>query len=487
MAYGILISSSNYSGQTGTITYYPDTGGTVNIGAQIIPYTFTTDYYYGSYVIYFSGNGKTCYTFMDNPSNNFLLQENFGELLQEDNSNIELEGIIGIELTGEYSPGSVNILYKAVANSVIQGDVEISFTDTLLTLSGSPFVINGSVTINSGSTSGTSYYSVAGNYNNLSKVANFSDITYSASGVSYIVDVSTSSEFDVTPTPTISITPSSTPSVSITPSISISPTPSATLNISVESFTSIGTTTWIAPVGVTSIDYLVVGGGGGGGNGYDSGGGGGGAGGMVLTGTMSVVPGNSYTVTVGSGGIGGADTRANNNGTTGGNSVFDTITALGGIYGGGSRTNNPGPAGVGVGIGGAAQISDTTAARGGNGGGGGGAGGGGGGATGAGTTRISASSAGIGGAGLSSTITGVAVTYGAGGNGGTANVNNNNGASGVANTGKGGGAGSATGSNSGGGGNGGSGVVVLRYNSIPPSASVTPSVTQSITPTPSIS
>ena len=496
MSYGILISSSNYSGQIGTITYYPDTGGTVNIGAQIMPYTFTTDYYYGSYEIYFSGNGKTCYAFMDNPSNNFLLQENFGELLQEDNSNIELEGIIGVELTGEYSPGSVNVLYKAVANSVVQSDLEISFTDTLLTLSGSPFVINGSVIINSGSTSGTSYYSVVGNYNNLSKVGNFSDITYSASGISYVVDVSTNSEFDVTPTPTASVTPSVTPSLTptitvtptstLTPTITISPTPSVTLNVVADSFTTIGTTTWTAPAGVTSIEYLVVGGGGGGGNGYDSGGGGGGAGGMVLTGTMSVVPGNSYTVTVGSGGIGGADTRANNNGTTGDDSVFDTITALGGIYGGGSRTNNPGPAGVGAGIGGAAQISNTTAARGGNGGGGGSAGGGGGGATGAGTNRISSSSAGVGGAGLLSTITGVAVTYGVGGNGGTANVNNNNGAVGAANTGNGGGAGSATGSNSGGGGNGGSGIVVLKYNYIPPTPSVTPTITQSITPTPSV-
>ena len=231
----------------------------------------------------------------------------------------------------------------------------------------------------------------------------------------------------------------------------------------VESFTSTGTTSWTAPAGVQNVEYLVVGGGGGGGNGYDSGGGGGGAGGMVLTGTLSVVAGNSYTVTVGSGGIGGADTRVNNNGTTGDDSVFGTITALGGIYGGGSRTNNPGPAGIGAGIGGAAQIGNTTAARGGNGGGGGSAGGGGGGASGAGTNRISSSSAGVGGAGLSSAISGVSVTYGAGGNGGTANVNNNNGAAGGANTGKGGGAGSATSSNSGGGGNGGSGVVIIKY------------------------
>jgi hypothetical protein len=41
-------------------------------------------------------------------------------------------------------------------------------------------------------------------------------------------------------------------------------------------FTSVGSTSWTAPAGVTSVEYLVVGGGGGGGNGYDTGGGGGG-------------------------------------------------------------------------------------------------------------------------------------------------------------------------------------------------------------------
>jgi hypothetical protein len=226
----------------------------------------------------------------------------------------------------------------------------------------------------------------------------------------------------------------------------------------IQSFTATGTTTWTAPAGVTSVEYLVVGGGGGGGNGYDSGGGGGAGGGMVLTGTTTVVPGNTYTVTVGGGGIGGADTRTNNPGTDGVNSVFDTITALGGQGGYGSRTT-PG----GAGVGGAAQNSNITSGRAGNGGSGGNAGGGGGGAIGAGTNRTNSSTAGVGGTGLTSTITLTSVVYGGGGNGGTANVNNNDGAAGSANTGKGGGAGNATSSNSAAGGNGGSGIVVLKY------------------------
>jgi len=109
----------------------------------------------------------------------------------------------------------------------------------------------------------------------------------------------------------------------------------------ITSFTSTGTTSWTAPSGVTSVDYLVVGGGGGGGTGYDAGGGGGGAGGMVLTGTLTVIPGNSYTVTVGAGGAGGPDTRTNTSGSAGSNSVFSSITALGGAFGQGSRIYSP--------------------------------------------------------------------------------------------------------------------------------------------------
>jgi hypothetical protein len=231
------------------------------------------------------------------------------------------------------------------------------------------------------------------------------------------------------------------------------------VEIQLETFTVVQTTDWTAPAGTTSVEYLVVGGGGGGGNGYDTGGGGGGAGGMMLTGNLAVTPGQTYTVIVGDGGTGGADARTNNAGNVGGNSVFATITALGGTGGQGSRTYSP----TARYTGGAAQVGSSTAPLGGGGGGSADAGGGGGGAGGAGGTRVSASSAGVGGAGVASSITGSSVTYGAGGAGGTSNVNNNDGAVGANNTGTGGGAGSATAGNSGGGGNGGSGIVVLKF------------------------
>ena len=254
----------------------------------------------------------------------------------------------------------------------------------------------------------------------------------------------------------------------------------------VVSFTAVGTTSWTAPDGVTSVNYLVVAGGGGGG--YGNGGGGGGGG--VRTGTLSVTPGQSYTVTVGAGGSGG--TTAPAAATNGSNSVFGSITSTGGGAGGspnlsGSCGSNGGSNG-GSGGGGSRNVSGCggsgTAGQGNNGGAGvDGAperGGGGGGAGAAGT---SGTDSGNGGIGIASSITGVSTYYGGGGGGG-ARLNyptpgtggaggggngsvSTAGSPGTANTGGGGGAGGQNASSGSGGyqsgGGGGSGIVVLSY------------------------
>jgi hypothetical protein len=220
----------------------------------------------------------------------------------------------------------------------------------------------------------------------------------------------------------------------------------------IETFTSVGSTSWVAPAGVQVVECLVVGGGGGGGNGYDNAGGGGGGGGMVLAGTLTVVPGRSYTVTVGAGGLGGANARDNNAGLPGNNSAFGSITAFGGGNGLGSRTG---------GIAGVAQIGNISSATGGSGSGGGNGGKGGGGASGAGTAN-SGSTGGAGGTGISSSIGGSAVFYGIGGAGANAGTQNA-GVNGLSNRGNGGRAGGAGTANSTGGGNGGSGIVIIKY------------------------
>lgn len=229
---------------------------------------------------------------------------------------------------------------------------------------------------------------------------------------------------------------------------------------------------WTSGVSAVSASYLVVAGGGAGG--FAGNGGGGGAGGF-LTGTTSLNPTLSYTVTVGAGGTSVAAISS----TNGSGSTFNAITATGGGAGG--------PTASGVGAGntggsGGGGLNDSqnfaggsgTAGQGNAGGasGGGGApypGGGGGGASAAGTVGTSG---GQGGAGTASSISGSSVTYagggggarssgsasvggaGGGGNGGVASV----GIAGTANLGGGGG-----GSGSGAGGQGGSGIVIISY------------------------
>ena len=238
---------------------------------------------------------------------------------------------------------------------------------------------------------------------------------------------------------------------------------------------------WTAGATV-SASYLVVAGGGGGGgatSGASNGGSGGGAGGY-RTGTASLNPTLSYTVTVGAGGSagpssGGAAGKGND-------SVFNAITSTGGGYGiqsggaanGGSGGSGGGAAGGGtVGSGNTPSTSPSQGNNGGSGlanacGGGGGAGAVGGNASGAGLDI-----GGNGGAGSASSISGLSVTYAGGGgaggysggsNGGTGGGGNggNSPTSGTPNTGGGGGGGNG---NVGAltGGAGGSGVVIISY------------------------
>jgi len=91
----------------------------------------------------------------------------------------------------------------------------------------------------------------------------------------------------------------------------------------IHTFTSSGTLTMISP---GDIEVLVVAGGGAGGTGGTAARGGGGAGGIVYDDVYAVTTG-SYTVTVGGGGTTGSATETSGSGN---NSVFDSLTALGG-------------------------------------------------------------------------------------------------------------------------------------------------------------
>ena len=134
-----------------------------------------------------------------------------------------------------------------------------------------------------------------------------------------------------------------------------------------QAYTTVGTYTWVAPAGVTSVSVVAIGGGGSGG--IKNGTGpvwGGGGGGLGYTNNITVVPGQSYTVVVGGGGS--APSSASPSPSAGGDSYFiSTGTVVG--YGGTSAAAGGAFNGHGGGSGG-------TGGRYGYGGGGGGGAGG---------------------------------------------------------------------------------------------------------------
>ena len=253
-------------------------------------------------------------------------------------------------------------------------------------------------------------------------------------------------------------------------------------------YTFTGSTGSITFPSDTTVTYLVVAGGGGGGNN----GGGGGGGGGLLTGTVKLTGGVSYSITVGAGGAGSGNYGVLKPGYSGGNSTLSgtgitTITAIGG-GGGSSRDAGAQPATSGGSGGGGSSQSTTAGASGTQGQGYAGGtgmeggympGGGGGGAGGAGGNASNYTTAGTGGPGYLFPITNAYYAAGGGGasassngtpaNGGSGIGGNGNkagvGGTGTANTGSGGGGGANNGTvaNSSGGA-GGSGIVILAVH-----------------------
>ena len=254
-------------------------------------------------------------------------------------------------------------------------------------------------------------------------------------------------------------------------------------NYRIHTFTSSDTFTF-SGAATLAVEYLVVAGGGAGGGAANSTGYGGGGAGGLLTGNLTLSASTTYTATVGAGGAGRS---GHTSGNAGFNSVFDTITSIGG--GGGNsqyvtNTSSGGSGGGGEGFtasgaGGAGTVGQGNA---------GGAGtqvsnyggGGGGGAGAVGGDGPGGNDAGDGGVGLASSITGSEVYYAGGGGGGTGTGSDgvggagglggggNGGSSpyttaGTANTGGGGGAGGYGAVSIGDGSSGGSGVIIIRY------------------------
>lgn len=119
------------------------------------------------------------------------------------------------------------------------------------------------------------------------------------------------------------------------------------------SFTTLGSSTFTVPPCVTQITVQVWGGGGGGGGAWSKknnsgdageacGAGGGGGGGGFTTKTFTVIPGETYSVTVGGGGTAGANTptAGGNGGTSSFSGYSINLTATGGVGGGFAKSQN---------------------------------------------------------------------------------------------------------------------------------------------------
>lgn len=180
----------------------------------------------------------------------------------------------------------------------------------------------------------------------------------------------------------------------------------------VDVYSTAGTFTWTKPEGAKLVDVVVISGGGGGASGRKGGttatapGGGGGAGGSYSARSFSAaLLGATESVTVGTGGTGGAaitGTNVNGNlGQAGGNSSFGTFVQVQGGGGAGIVTTSSGPAGSAASA--RAMFQATSGATGG---------------TGAGPSTTSAT-VGAGGGGAGGGLPASATVGFAGGNGGT--------------------------------------------------------------------
>ena len=229
-----------------------------------------------------------------------------------------------------------------------------------------------------------------------------------------------------------------------------------------QTFTSGGSFT--VPAGVTQVTVECWGGGGGGGRSRGNPStGGGGAGGSYVRSTLTVSPGNNYTVTVGSGGTGGNGTGTTaQHGSAGGDSWFgsvSTIIAKGGA--GGQSDGNVNNSNGSPGLGSTTGCNGDIIYAGGNGS--------------QGNYTSGSGYSGAGGGGAGSTGPGGNATNGSGGSG--TSLHGGNGANGVGNStpgltgntfGGGGSGGKSNSSTDRNGGNGANGQVIVSWT-LPPS------------------
>jgi len=108
----IKINAGGFDGETGIITFFPCSGGTINLGTHIMPYFYDTDYFLGVYSIYFPTLLKTCTTEIPCTYNNVILKINNQDFKQYECGELDNIDILNSQLlsVGVLEPGNERVL-----------------------------------------------------------------------------------------------------------------------------------------------------------------------------------------------------------------------------------------------------------------------------------------------------------------------------------------------------------------------------------------
>ncbi len=163
-----------------------------------------------------------------------------------------------IDLVGFINPGSVIVDYYLTCSRILNQNLTVSFVNLLYIDNGEPIPITTGVTINQGLLTGTTQVILNENFDNLTRIGEYWEVTTNLSGVSYNITFDT---VDVFATPTPTITPTSTPTS--TPQATLDPTPTNTLtntptNTETPTVTPTNTTTVIQTITPTITKTVTI-------------------------------------------------------------------------------------------------------------------------------------------------------------------------------------------------------------------------------------
>ena len=236
----IEILTTNYDGQLSDITFYPCSGGSINIGQVTLPYNYETEDYYGTYVIYIPNYDKTCE----------LVVPCLSPTPTNTPTNTQTPTLTTTPTVTPTVTPSCNLITQYI--EAITGSTE--FSTITLNLFNNPSYTSDAYAICDYQVSGT--YNYGGSPNSWSSTFPSGVNTYTfATGQSFPVQdlditsvIPSCSCVEVifvpitpTPTPTPTLTPTNTVTPTYTPTPTVTP---AECSISLDNVTYVSGTTW---------------------------------------------------------------------------------------------------------------------------------------------------------------------------------------------------------------------------------------------------